>query len=184
MKNAFLVGKKTYLRPVELSDTRLIQEWHNDPRIRTLTRLGELPVTYVKEDNDIRISKDSQEEIYLIIMEKSTDKSIGFVRLNFIDSVSRNMWLRFVVGDPNVWGKNLARDALIHVLKWLFSEQNIHRVTLESYAINTRAIKFFQKLGFKQEGTIREAIYFDGKYYDIVSLGILTGEFKINDNDI
>jgi len=184
MKNAFLVGKKTYLRPVELADTRLIQKWHNDPMIRKMARLGELPVTYTKEDSDIRVARDSREEIYLIIMEKSTDKPIGFIRLNFIDAVSRNMWLRCVLGNPKVWGKNFAHDALSHVLKWLFSEQNIHRVTLETYATNKRAIKFFQKLGFKQEGTIREAVYFDGEYYDIISLGILASEFRIKRNEI
>jgi RimJ/RimL family protein N-acetyltransferase len=178
MNDAFLVGKKTYLRPVELADTKLIQKWHNDPKIRKMARLGELPVTYTKEEGDIRVAKDSKEEIYLIVVKKSTNKPIGFVRLNFIDTVSRNMWLRFVVGDPKVWGKNFAHDALNHVLGWLFSELNIHRVTLETYATNTRAIRFFQKLGFKQEGVVRDAVYFDGKYYDIISLGILASEFK------
>ncbi|MGB7056035.1 MAG: GNAT family N-acetyltransferase [bacterium] len=105
MKNAFLVGKTTYLRPVELSDTELIQKWHNDPKIRTRARIGELPVTFTKEENDIRVAKDSREEIYFIIMEKSTDKPIGFIRLNLIDPVSKNMWLRFVIGNTNAWEK-------------------------------------------------------------------------------
>lgn len=179
MKNAFLVGKTTYLRPVELSDTELIQKWHNDPKIRERARIGELPVTYTKEENDIRVAKDSREEIYFIIMEKSTDNPVGFIRLNLIDPVSRNMWLRFIIGNTSAWGKNLAYDALNQVLRWLFSEQNIHRVTLETYETNQRAIRFFTKLGFKQEGTIREAVYSDGKYSDIISLGILAGEFEI-----
>jgi RimJ/RimL family protein N-acetyltransferase len=178
MKNAFLVGKKTYLRPVELSDTELIQKWHNDPKIRTRARIGELPVTYTKEESDIRVAKDSREEIYFIVMEKSTDKPIGFIRLNFIDSVSRNMWLRFVIGDTKAWGKNLAHDALSQVLRWLFSEQNIHRVTLETYETNKRAIRFFKNLGFKQEGIVREALYVGGTYYNIIALGLLCREFK------
>jgi ribosomal-protein-alanine N-acetyltransferase len=178
MKNAFLIGEKIYLRPVELSDARLIQQWHNDPKIRTLARLGELPVTYVKEEDDIRISKDAKEEIYLIIMQKSTDQPVGFVRLNFIDTVSRNTWLRFVIGDADAWGKDLAHDALSCVLQWLFSEQNVHRVTLETYETNKRAIRFFKKLGFKQEGVVREAVYIGGKYYNIIAFGLLHTEFK------
>lgn len=177
MDNAFIAGKETYLRPVELSDARLIQQWHNDPRIRTKARMGELPVTYIKEEEEIRISKDAKEEIYLIIVQKSTDRPIGFIRLNFIDTVSRNMWLRFIIGDPNAWGKNLASDALNHVLQWLFSEQNVHRITLETYETNKRAIRFFKKLGFKQEGIVREAVYIGGKYYNIIAFGLLRKEF-------
>ena len=177
MKNGFLIGNKTYLRPVELTDARLIQTWHNDPEIRRLARLGELPVTYTKEEEDIKSARDSAAEIYLMIVEKSSDQSIGFVRLNFIDTVSRNMWLRMIIGNAEARGRNLAEDALRGVLAWLFFEQNVHRITLETYASNERAIRFFEKLGFRKEGIIREAVYVDGKYYDIVTLGILGREF-------
>ena len=178
MKNAFLVGEKTYLRPVELSDTPWIQQWHNDPEIRTLARMGELPVTYMKEEHDISNAKASEDEVYLIIMEKSSDRPIGFVRLNFIDPVARNMWLRFVIGDTKAFGKGLARDALQQVLQWLFAEQNIHRVTLETYETNERAIRFFERLGFKREGLVREAVYIEGEYYNIIAFGILKSEFR------
>jgi ribosomal-protein-alanine N-acetyltransferase len=178
MTNAFLIGKRTYLRPVELADTHLIQEWHNDPRIRTLARLGELPVTYMQEEDDIRTAKQTREEIYLMIVEKSSNRAIGFIRLNFMDRVSRNMWLRMIIGVADARGKNLAEDALRSVLKWLFSEQNVHRVTLETYETNKRAISFFEKMGFKQEGILREAVYVGGKYYDMIALGLLSRDFK------
>ena len=178
MVSPFLIGEKTYLRAVELSDARLIQEWHNDPEIRRAARLGELPVTFTKEEDDIRIAKQTSDEIYLMIIDKSREKAIGFIRLNFIDNVSRNMWLRMIIGDANARGKKLAEDALRCALNWLFSEQNVHRVTLETYETNERAISFFKKLGFVQEGILREALYVGGKYYNIVTLGLLNREFK------
>ena len=177
VKSKFLVGKRTYLRPVELSDTRLIQTWHNDPEIRRLARLGELPITYTKEEEDIKMARASSEETYLMIVETSGDRSIGFVRLNYIDTVSRNMWLRMIIGDVEARGRNLTEDALRVVLEWLFAEQNVHRITLEAYASNKRAIHFFEKLGFRKEGVIREAVYAAGEYYDIVTLGLLNREF-------
>jgi ribosomal-protein-alanine N-acetyltransferase len=177
MKNPFLIGKDTYLRPVEISDATLIQKWHNDPDIRKSARLGELPVTYVKEEYDIRVAKKSGEEIYLMIVKKTTNKPIGFIRLNYIDNVSKNMWLRMIIGDVKARGKNLAEDALRCALEWLFSEQNVHRLSLETYETNKRAIRFFEKLGFRREGIIREAVYIDGKYYNILSLGLLKKEY-------
>ena len=58
-------------------------------------------------------------------------------------------------------------------LKWLFQTLDIHRVTIECYSTNLRAIRFYKKVGFKQEGILREAVLIDGKYYDIISFGIL-----------
>ena len=178
MNNPFLVGEKAYLRPVEKSDTPLIQKWHNDPDIRKNARLGELPVTYIKEEDDINLARESQDEIYLLIVEKTSDKPVGFIRLHVIDRASQNMWLRMIIGDKNAQGTDLAYDALVHVVDWLFSEQNIHRITLETYETNKRALRFFKKIGFKQEGMLREAVYKDGKYYNIISLGLLQKEFK------
>lgn len=178
MNNPFLVGEKAYLRPVEVPDTPLLQKWHNDPDIRRSARLGELPVTYTKEEEDIRVARDSQDEVYLLIVSKQTDIAVGFIRLNMIDRVSKNMWLRMIIGEEDARGTDLARDALRLVLEWLFSEQNAHRVTLETYETNKRALRFFEKVGFKQEGVIREAVYIDGEYSNIISFGLLKKEFK------
>jgi RimJ/RimL family protein N-acetyltransferase len=178
MNNPFLVGEKVYLRPVEKSDAPLVQRWHNDPDIRKSARLGELPVTYTKEEADIDLARDSEDEIYLLIVKKKGDRPIGFIRLHIIDRTSHNMWLRMIIGDKNARGADLANDALLHVVEWLFSEQNVHRITLETYETNERALRFFKKIGFKQEGVLREAVYKDGKYYNIISLGLLKKEFK------
>jgi RimJ/RimL family protein N-acetyltransferase len=176
-RHQFLVSKRTYLCPVEVSDARLIQKWHNDPEIRKSARLGELPVTYEKEETDIALAKETPGETYLMIIKKTNDSPIGFIRLNYIDRVSRNMWLRMMVGDKRSQGKGYAREALDVVLNWLFTEQNVHRVTLETYENNKGAIRFFEGLGFKQEGIIREAVYVDGRYYNIISFGLLRKEY-------
>jgi RimJ/RimL family protein N-acetyltransferase len=111
-------------------------------------------------------------------VKKIGDKPIGFIRLHIIDRASQNMWLRMIIGDKKAYGADLAHDALVHVVEWLFSEQNVHRITLETYETNKRALRFFEKVGFKQEGVLREAVYKDGKYYNIISLGLLKREFK------
>jgi RimJ/RimL family protein N-acetyltransferase len=83
-----------------------------------------------------------------------------------------------IIGDAEARGKKSAEDALRCILEWLFSEQNVHRVTIETYETNIRAIHFFKKLGFKQEGIVREAVYIDKEYHNIVALGLLKREFQ------
>jgi ribosomal-protein-alanine N-acetyltransferase len=178
MQRPFLIGNNIYLRSVEMGDASLIQKWHNDPELRKLARCGELPVTVVSEEKDIKISFDSKDETYLMIVKKLKNQPIGFIRVNCLTNPSRNVWLRMIIGDKNSWGKHYASNALQLVLKWLFSELNIHRVTLETYATNKRAFKFFKKIGFKQEGIAREAHFSDGTFDDIICCGLLKREFK------
>jgi len=178
MKRPFLIGNSVYLRSVEISDASLIQRWHNDPELRKFARCGGLPVTIVGEKNDIKIARDSNDDVYLMIVKKSRNQPIGFIRVNWLTNPSRNVWLRMIIGDKKSWGKNYARNALQLVLEWLFSELNIHRVSLETYATNKRALKFFKKIGFRQEGIAREAHFSDGTFYDIICFGLLKREFK------
>jgi RimJ/RimL family protein N-acetyltransferase len=78
-----------------------------------------------------------------------------------------------MIGEKTTWGKGYARDALETYLRWLFNDIGIHRVTLECYSTNTRAIKFYEALGFQKEGILREAVLIDGTYHDIFSFGML-----------
>ena len=45
-------------------------------------------------------------------------------------------------------------------------------------AFNKRAIRCYEKSGFKEVGRRREAYYLNGKYYDIITMDILKKEFK------
>lgn len=177
MCNPYLIGKHTYLRPVERDDAVILEQWHNDPEIRKLTRCGGLPVSHASEQDDIEAARNAG-EAYLLIVLKRSNKPVGFVRSKVIDVPARTVWLRFAVGDRTAWGRGYAYEALQLYLDWLFNEQNMRRVTLETYAINKRAITFFQRIGFKQEGMLRQAVYIDGAYEDIIAFGLLKKEFK------
>lgn len=177
MFNPFIIGKYVYLRPVEEENATVIQRWHNDPDIRKLSRCGGLPVSCTSEEEDIKDARTAG-EVYLLIVQRATNKPLGFIRSKVIDMPARNVWLRFAMGSKATWGRGYAREALMLFLDWLFSEQNMHKVTLETYATNERALTFFKKLGFKREGVLRQAVYINGTYHDIISLGLLKHEFK------
>lgn len=177
MFNPYLIGKHVYLRVAEKDDAALIQKWHNDPDVRKLSRCGGLPVSRASEEEDIEAARTAR-EVYLMIVQKTSNKPLGFVRSKTIDIPARTVWLRFAMGDKAAWGRGYAREALMLFLDWLFAEQNMHRVTLETYATNKRAVTFFKQVGFKQEGVLRQAVYVDGTYGNIISFGLLKHEFK------
>jgi RimJ/RimL family protein N-acetyltransferase len=65
-------------------------------------------------------------------------------------------------------------------LGFAFGEMNLHRVFLTVYADNQRAIRCYEKCGFRHEGRQREARFSDGRYQDELMMGILREEFDTN----
>lgn len=171
-------GVNVYLRPVVLRDAVVIRKWHNDPEIMRVARVGEKKTTLAEERADIRSASRSDRQAYHVIVKRSNDTPIGFLRFIFIDKTSGNVWLRMMIGDKKTWGKGYARDAMQAYLRWLFDTINVHRVTLECYSTNTRAVEFYLRIGFRKEGVLREAVLIDGKYRDILSFGMLSKEFS------
>jgi len=54
----------------------------------------------------------------------------------------------------------------------------LNRVELETYSFNPRAQRCYQKAGFVREGIRRQALYRDGEFHDIITMGILRSEFE------
>jgi len=171
--NMRISGTEVYLRPVELRDASMIRKWHNDPVLMRLARVGEKKTTLNQERSDISKARRSEDQAYHMILRYTNDTPVGFIRFIYIDGASGNVWLRVMIGDKKAWGKGYARDAMEIYLKWLFDVIGIHRVTLECYSTNKRAVEFYRRLGFKKEGVLRQAVLIDGMYHDIFSFGLL-----------
>jgi len=66
---------------------------------------------------------------------------------------------------------------MLHKYKYGFKTMNFYRLEAEVAAYNKGGQKLFKKLGFVEEGRLREAKFLDGKYYDIIRYGMLFGEY-------
>ncbi|MFN8480331.1 MAG: GNAT family protein [Kouleothrix sp.] len=79
---------------------------------------------------------------------------------------------------PEYVGKGYGPDAIRVLLRWAFHVQNWRRVWLTTLACNERALRAYQKLGFVEEGRLREESFFDGKYVDVLQMGMLRREWE------
>jgi RimJ/RimL family protein N-acetyltransferase len=55
---------------------------------------------------------------------------------------------------------------------------NLHRVWLHVYEFNPRAVRVYEKVGFRHEGRLRQAIFHDGRYWDTLVMGLLHAEWR------
>jgi len=106
------------------------------------------------------------------------DRLLGFVYLGIINWIDRDAWTAIAIGERDSWGQGFGTDAMRITLRYAFSELHLHRVTLSVFSNNTRAIRSYEKAGFRHEGRIREAMRRDGAFFDILQMGILRAEWQ------
>ncbi|KAI9158002.1 putative [ribosomal protein S5]-alanine N-acetyltransferase [Paramyrothecium foliicola] len=75
-------------------------------------------------------------------------------------------------------GKGYGGEAINWALDWAFRRAGLHRVSIGAFSFNEGGLSLYRKLGFKDEGVEREAIFFDRKWHDLVHLGMLENEWE------
>ena len=165
-----LVGNKTIIRAMNLDDIELLLKWKEDPEISFL--LGrELPISienqkiwYEKTINDNKKRK--------FIIETENGKIIGLIGIMNIDLKNRHCECGITIGEKEYWGKGLAKEALNVLIKFLFVEWNMNRIYAKINDYNEKSINLFQSLGFQVDGKMKDFIFTENKFYDLIILSL------------
>jgi diamine N-acetyltransferase len=107
---------------------------------------------------------------------------IGTASLKDIDRRSQHAWLSIALNGARL-GQGYGRDALQTLLRWAFTIQNFRRISLETWATNERALRSYRAVGFVEEGRMREVIWVDGRYVDVIQMGVLRREWQYAPNN-
>ncbi|MBU5590168.1 GNAT family N-acetyltransferase [Clostridium sp. MSJ-4] len=113
-----------------------------------------------------------------LIFSKESNKVVGEVVINDIYRNNRSASMRVLINRKEDFSKGYGSEAIILALNYGFGMLNLHRIELEALEFNERAIHVYEKIGFKREGIRREGIFFNHKYYDLVTMSILEDEFR------
>ena len=79
---------------------------------------------------------------------------------------------------PEYQGKGYGTEAIQWALKWAFHTLGMHKVAITAFEYNERAVKLYERLGFKLEGRLREQFFFEGRFWDDMKFGMLISEWK------
>jgi RimJ/RimL family protein N-acetyltransferase len=128
-----------------------------------------------------RLEKDLehvlQANLLFSIRMRAADKLIGFIAFDGINWTDRDGFVAIGIGETDFWGKGYGSDAMRLMLRYGFTELNLHRVSLTVYAYNLRGIRSYEKCGFQHEGRIREFVLRDGRRSDMLHMGILRSDW-------
>lgn len=178
-----LTGKNVILRAFERDDLKALHSWQNDEEVMRLARSSPdhvisaegLAARYEKA-----IKGDDFAERAYIITDRSNGKPLGWA------SISIHQWnqratsadIGLAIGEKDRWGKGLGTEVVQLLLKEAFEQLALHRVGWWTFAENEPSLALAKKMGFREEGRIRDSVFFDNRFHDSVALGLLRDEYQ------
>ena len=180
---SIIYGDGIRLRAIDRSDIPLFLKWFNDPEV-TMGLESVFPMSEAREDQwfDNMLKRPIETQPLAIEIQIENEwKIIGNIAIFDFDKIAHSAEVGIVIGEKEFWGKGYGTKALKLILKHGFGTLNLNRISLQVYGLNDRAIRVYNKVGFVLEGTMRDAVYRQGKYYDVHIMSILRKEWKITD---
>ncbi|MEH6373073.1 GNAT family protein [Streptomyces sp. KLMMK] len=173
-----LTGDLVRLRAFEPSDAELIWRWNNDPEVGRWM-FGGYPESAARiAERFEKLPRNSYASTFLGIEPLDAPRLIGSVRLRDAAPETGAAELDLRIGDKDYWGRGYATDTMRVICRYGFDEMRLHRIALTVVADNVSARRVYEKVGFVEEGRQRECFRRDGKWHDMIVMGLLEGELR------
>lgn len=179
--NEILKGKFVRLSafdPEEMS--KAFPRWNRNSEYLRLLNMWSRPMQSSKaaakwmEEESSELSVSSY---YFSIRTLADDTLIGELSLDVVDWSGRDAFVGLGIGEPEYWSKGFGTDVMNILLQYAFMELNLKRVSLGVFEYNPRAIRSYEKAGFRHEGRLRKSLHREGRRWDNLYMGILREEW-------
>ncbi len=157
------------LRPLRGSDLEQLIKLHNDSGVKTMAAMHQFPVSPELEQQwlDAIIMDKSNSKAYFGIESREKGLLAGICFLQNINWVDRTCWFGISLL-PEFQGKGFGKSALGMLLDFGYHKLNLLKISLYVLAVNSAAIKIYEKAGFEVEGTLKQHCVVDGQRSDLL----------------
>jgi ribosomal-protein-alanine N-acetyltransferase len=164
------------LRDFRPDDAEAVHRWFNDERV-TADLVGRRDEFSIEDAGGwVERAQDTSRDRKWAITIDGSDDAVGFVALFGLQRET-GPELAVLVGDPDAWGKGVAREAERQACIHAFDDYEAHRIHAEIPATNRAAQKVVTHLGFQREGVMRKAIPREDGAVDNEVWGLLEEDF-------
>lgn len=171
-----LRGELTNLRAIERADAGALFRWFNDPAVMYGWGLPDATVSLNETQRRIETWLDEESRRgrpVAFVIEDLTGEPVGLAIVSRIDETHRSCELSLLIGEQAAWGQGYGTDALTTIADACFEEWQVHRLQLRVEADNARAIRLYERCGFRREAALRDASYHSGRFHDLYVYGLL-----------
>ena len=172
-----IVGDNVALRRPRPDDLPGVVRWYRDPEIARLTRYQTRQMSQAEIERFFQARMLAPDALAYTIVELPRWRQIGFTTFSALDPDNGSVMFHITIGERDAWGRGLGTETASLMLSHAFERLALHRVGLTVFSYNMRAIRSYEKAGFRIEGRLRDAIMRDGRYFDEVQMGVLANEW-------
>jgi RimJ/RimL family protein N-acetyltransferase len=173
-----LSGDRIRLRALQESDLPILAGWWQDTAVAAAQNSG--PVHPRPEGPIADMFRtwcaNTGADVGLSVVDQESGELVGHTALFGATAVSRCATFAVLIGPPHQ-DRGYGTDTVRTMLRYGFAELGLHRVQLNVNGDNARGIATYEKCGFVVEGRMREFLFRDGRWHDLVQMGILDREW-------
>lgn len=172
--------ERLILRRFEYSDNEaMLKNWVADEKIQSMYSE---PVYSTKEDVrellDKYIGSYEKSDYYRwAIVGKKSGECIGQIAYFLVDSKNHFAEIEYCIGAA-FQCRGFATEAAKAVIRYGFTEINLHKIQICTKTINTPSKRVIEKCGFTYEGALRDYFYINGEYVGRLYFSMLRSEFE------
>jgi RimJ/RimL family protein N-acetyltransferase len=175
-------GERVRLMPPRIEQASTMARWVSDPTTRHLLGGTAYQVSVGAEEDWLRPRVEGRGRYSLFLCIETIDTPepvfIGTIELRHIHAEFRTAEVGILVGEPDYRGRGYGTDAMRALCRFAFAEIDLQRIRLDVHEYNVRAVKSYEKAGFRAEGRLRRNVYIAGRYYDTIPMSLLAEEFE------
>lgn len=172
-----ITGERVVLRPIVASDaSHLWADLHD----AEATRLTGTHTSFTRDQIDAWCATRAEQvdRLDLAVLDRSTGDWAGEVVVNDWDPDNRSCGFRIALG-PGGRDRGLGSEATRLIVAHVFDtidDPPVNRLSLEVFAFNARGLAVYEKVGFRREGVLREALRWDGEFHDTIVMSIVRSD--------
>ena len=180
-----IFGERIRLRRDEHTDISRFVIWLNDPEVTRYLSLN-MPISTASEEQwfENMLKLPASEQPFAIEIRKTSPEEeagawqiIGNCSFMDIDHTALSAEVGLFIGDKSCWDKGYGTEVMRLLLRFGFETLNLNRIFLRVDEANKRGIRAYEKAGFVHEGRLRQAVYRDGQYEDMLIMSVLRSEW-------
>jgi RimJ/RimL family protein N-acetyltransferase len=167
-----LNGQSITLGPILPVDFPFLFNWADDLEASRLNEPYRPPVWKSQQEFWSNVGNDAT-RVYFAIRLRNEAPIIGYVQIWSIDPVHRSAILGIRIGSEIHRSRGYGSDALRLAIDYCWNHLNLSRISLLAFSNNERAIRLYGRFGFEHEGRLRKAVFIDGHWLDLITMGLL-----------
>ncbi len=167
-------GKLVRLRAFDNSDLTRCLQWSNDFDVMRGAS-GAILYPSTVDDEARSMSKNtsySSGEYEFAIETLSGNHLIGKCGFTKVNWKNRLAEMVILIGEKEAHGKGYGADAVRTLCRFGFAEMNLRKIKAVVFSFNQAALRCYEKCGFVREGVLKQEIYRDGAYHDVIQMAL------------